>query len=132
MRVLIVCLAYLASSYGIAASLAPLMTVTWRLDPANVINGFICIAVVLAWLAHIGMSAAWIGDRRLHKFWPISGTVAGVASYAGFVAVMSRFDLNEAIAALLLAVTFTGPALVLALHLVRFHLAKSHLRSTSL
>ena len=81
--------------------------------------------MLFAWVAHIVMSVNWVLDRRLGRFLPIGGTAAGLFGLlywplSGLLREQSpawdalRFLGVEALLVL--------PCLLLAIHLVRFHL----------
>ncbi len=62
-----------------------------------------------AWLALLVMSIGWVQNRRVHRAWAISGTLAGVVSILPGPTV----------------ILFALSGIILALELVRFHLGKS-------
>lgn len=73
-RSLIVALAYCLSGYGLLFTwilISELRTNTGLIKWFSLVPAF-------AWLAHMVMSLAWIRDRKLSIFWPVSGTIAGI------------------------------------------------------
>lgn len=76
-------------------------------------KGLLAVAWILvqafAWLALLVMSIGWIQNRRVHRTWAISGTLAGVVS------ILPTPTL----------ILFALSGIILALELVRFHLGNS-------
>ena len=62
--------------------------------------------MVYAWIVLAVMSIGWICDRRLSRFWPISGTIAGVLSV---------------VAVFVIPAVYVLPAIILALVVSLFH-----------
>ncbi|MGH8518961.1 MAG: hypothetical protein ACREUE_16045 [Panacagrimonas sp.] len=62
-----------------------------------------------AWIAWIVLAVAWILQRRLHAWWPISGTVVGIVCIAWTLGF---------------AIVFTFPAIAIAIVFVTFALSK--------
>jgi tetrahydromethanopterin S-methyltransferase subunit E len=88
MRILIAIAAYIFSSYGISASLGlTLLSISMIAEPLmfdslqsylSFVAGFV---VLYAWIVHLIMCISWIADKKINKFWPISGTIAGTLSF---------------------------------------------------
>ena len=83
---------------------------------------------LFAWGCHGAMSLAWVRDRILPPPWPIWGRAAGVASLLSPLLFMATSNEVSPWDALGSALTMTAlmsllflPAIVLAIHLVRFH-----------
>jgi ammonia channel protein AmtB len=70
---------------------------------------FVCVALAYAWIAWIVLAVAWIRQRRLHRWWPISGTVIGIVCIAWTLGF---------------AIVFTFPAIGMAIVFVTFALSK--------
>lgn len=87
--------AYSAVQDVLGGASITLIGITW-----GVFMGF-------AWLAWFVMAIAWVLEKRLHRFWPVSGTIAGCLS------IVSTFGFGLA---------FTFPAVLMAAYLVAFHL----------
>lgn len=66
-----------------------------------------------AWFSWFVMAIAWAFDKRLPKYWPISGCIAGVLS----VLLTSP---------LVLPVVLLLPSILLAISFCRFHLKHPH------
>lgn len=87
-----------------------------------------------AWIMHLVMSVTWIADIRLHRAWPLLGTVLGVASFLIWPFHAMRLDAPPQ-SVLLIAVQFVGfqlvlvaPCLVLASWLLKYHYAHKTVR----
>ncbi len=65
------------------------------------------LIVLYAWIAWLKMGINWAEGRRVQKFWPITGTIAGCIS------VLIGFPLT---------ILMVFPAVLMALIFVRFHL----------
>ncbi|WP_374356401.1 hypothetical protein [Chitinimonas sp.] len=116
-RLLVVGVCYLLSGYGLLFSMMAI---------AEVFRGNIIYAVLLyAWLCHVVMSLGWVVNIRVARFWPISGTIAGVASFLLIPLVggqSSQFGFD----AVIMEVLTVAPCLFLGFHLVSFHLKHSN------
>lgn len=62
-----------------------------------------------AWIVWIVLAVAWIRQRRLHRWWPISGTVVGTVCIVWTLGF---------------AIVFTFPAIAMAIVFVTFALSK--------
>lgn len=113
-RLMIVTVCWLLSGWAVFGSFVffvnLFMTKTGYGDIS--LQGVLGIAWILvqvyAWLALLVMSVGWIQDRKVHRAWAITGTIAGVASILPAAKVF----------------VFALPGILLALVLVRFHLEK--------
>ena len=102
-------------------------------SPSHGVNGVIELFWVLAWLIHAVLSGAWIIDFKLNRYWPLAGVVTGSISFlAWFVATPPSDFMESPLSAVALSLGFTAlqaalvaPALLLAVHLVRFHLGRT-------
>ena len=127
LRALIVVLAYVLSGAGFMfmlvgafpflggdfALLAKLVPVVW----------------IFAWVAHVRMSVAWVRDLTVSRRWPIWGTAAGLFSLASPLLLLlggspasTSHHLSGAFITIGLVSVFFLPSILLAVHLVRFHL----------
>lgn len=84
---------------------------------------------VFAWVAHARMSVAWVRDRAVSRRWPVWGTAAGLFSLASPLLLLiggqpaSTLDhLQGVLITIGLVSVFFLPSILLAVHLVRFHL----------
>ena len=82
----------------------------------------------LAWLAHGIMAYGWIIERKVGRFWPIAGTLAGVLSLTwGPISFKSAEDLGASLlVSWIFSVPFSLPCILLGIYLVWFHLRKEH------
>jgi hypothetical protein len=78
-----------------------------ELPRQSLLVGIATFAPLYAWLALAVMTQAWIVNRKVHRFWPVSGTLTGLPSAILFSP---------------LAFPFYAPAAALAFYLVYFHL----------
>lgn len=69
----------------------------------------VSVALAYAWIAWIVLAVAWIRQRRLHRWWPISGTVVSI----GCILWTMGF-----------AIVFTFPAIAMAIVFVTFALSR--------
>jgi hypothetical protein len=74
------------------------------------------------------MTIAWIDRIKLHRIWPIVGTIAGVAGLLGPLLIPIHSDLFDAeifiqgiVQLLKLELMLFGPAILFAINLVYFH-----------
>lgn len=68
----------------------------------------VALLLAYAWIAWLTLGLAWVAQRRLHPWWPISGTVVGI------VCILFTFGF---------AIVFTFPAITMAIVFVAFHLS---------
>lgn len=115
-RLLIASLCYLLSAYALIAPFGFAKT-----DHRFWIAAF-------AWLAHGIMAYGWIMDRKVGRFWPVAGTLAGVLSLTwGPVSFKSAEDLwTSLLVSWIFSVPFSLPSILLGINLVWFHLSKEH------
>ena len=74
----------------------------------GVLNIAWVVVQAFAWVALLVMSVGWVQNRKVHRMWAISGTIAGVVSLVPLPP----------------SIVFASPGIALALVLVSFHLAK--------
>lgn len=138
MRTLLAIAAYAISSVGIFSSLGAtglslvMIARPSMFDSPQSYLFFLAGFVVLyAWIAHLVMCINWIADKRLKKYWPISGSIAAILSILYFANVLSSvggtsLTVGKFFLALVAPMVWTFPALILAIHLVRFHLCSGN------
>lgn len=88
-------------------------------------EALIGIAILLAWVAHIVMSASWVINRKVEKFLPVWGTTAGALGLTCWPVVFSneKYQIGQtALQASAMGIAFTLPCFLLAIYLVWFHL----------
>ena len=73
------------------------------------------VAIVHAWASLLVMTIAWIRQRRVHRWWPISGTAAGIVG-------LLAFSVSLGPAAILAGVVYALPGMLFATFLCRYHL----------
>lgn len=83
--------------------------------------------VLYAWIAHLVMCINWIADRKVKKYWPVSGSIAAIISILYFANALSSIGgasltVGKFFFALIGPIIWIFPAFLLAIHLVRFHL----------
>ena len=120
-RLAIVIACHLLSAYGILCSLM-LAGMAGAGSPGA---GMVGLLIVLAWLCHLVMSIGWVLDRPARRWLPICGSVAGSAALLAWPVAnpaLERFSISDALGAAVMGGGFVLPCLLLALHLVRFHL----------
>ena len=109
LRLIVVLVSLLLSSYGLLFGYAGLAGFFGQGDGSGSLwSAGIGLMMGYAWIAWLVMAFAWVFEFRLHTFWPVSGTLAGVGS----VIVTLGF-----------AIIFTFPALIMAIVFVAFHLS---------
>lgn len=127
-RLMIVVAAHTLSPIAVIFSLTPI-TVLKPVDPLNSDNLqahliFMGMYVfVYAWMVHIILALSWIADKKLKKFWPISGSIAGVFSYLHFAYIFPLHSHQTLIDKLVPLLILTFPLLLLTIYLVWFHLS---------
>lgn len=104
-RLLIVLACYSLSGYGILATLLLVVEGIRHPEPSSVLT----LVLVYAWAAHLVLSISWIRGKAPHRFWPLSGTMAGICSL-GMLPV---------------GLPFVLPSVLLAVYLVRQHYQQS-------
>lgn len=87
-------------------------TGAWGVAPLVVVAAL----VPHAWVCLLAMTVAWISQRRLSRWWPVSGTVAAVL---GLLAL----SVSLGPAGILMGVLYASPGMLFAAFLCRFHLA---------
>lgn len=109
LRALAVLVSAVLSSYGLLFGYASLAGLVLRLfgygDPAPTWMYFVAAMMGYAWIAWWVLAVAWILQRRLHRWWPVSGTAAGVGS------ILFTFGFG---------IVFTFPAIIMAIVFVTF------------
>jgi branched-subunit amino acid ABC-type transport system permease component len=130
-RICIVSTCYGLSSLGFA------MMFQLMREELNKPDGAILMIVIwsFAWIAHAVMSFAWVIDKKLDKFWPIAGALAGIASFlvwpilAFESSFFGRLNFAQTISATLMSAAFFMviqflvllPCILLAIKLEKFH-----------
>lgn len=113
LRTLAVLISAALSSYGLIWGYASLVGIVQRLfgigEPAPTWMYGVSAMMAYAWVAWIVLAVAWVRQRRLHRWWPISGTAVGIAC------ILWTFGL---------AIVFTFPAIGMAIVFVTFALSK--------
>ncbi len=112
LRLAALVLSFVLSGYGVMFGYAALISF-FAPDPEDgfthaVLMWSMDLAVAYAWIAWLVLGFAWAFQRRLHPWWPISGTLAGglcIVCTLGF------------------AIVFTFPAIIMAIVFVTFHLS---------
>lgn len=84
----------------------------------SVTDNAVTVLFAYAWIVWLIMAIAWLFQHKLHRFWPISGSITGVIS---FILIMP----------LVLPALFVLPAVLLAITFCRYHLAKNHITNCS-
>lgn len=109
LRTLAVLTALVLSGYGVLFGVAGALSVVQRasgwLSESAPWTLALDVGVAYAWIAWLVLAQAWIRRRHLHWWWPVSGTLVGVA----FVVMTLGF-----------AIVFTFPAIALAVLFVAF------------
>lgn len=109
LRTLAVLAALVLSGYGVLFGVAGALSVVRRagglLSEAAPWALAFDVAVAYAWIAWLVLAQAWIRQRRVHWWWPVSGTLVGSA----FIVMTLGF-----------AIVFTFPAIALAALFVAF------------
>lgn len=104
-RLLIALVCYGLSGYGILATLLLMIEGFRHPEPSSGLT----LILVYAWAAHLVLSISWIRGKTPHRFWPLSGTMAGICS----------------IGMLPIGLPFVLPSMLLAAYLVRLHYQQS-------
>jgi hypothetical protein len=121
MRAGIVLACYGLSSLGLA------MMLQLMREELNKPNGETLMIVIwsFAWLAHAVMSFAWVIDKKLNKFWPVAGALAGIASFLVWPirAFAIEFEPSFMPAGFFMVIQFLVllPCILLAVKLEKFH-----------
>jgi len=112
-RLATVIVCWLLSGWAIFGSFVAFFNLFFTTAQDINLKGLLVIAWILvqafAWLALLVMSIGWVQNRRVHRAWVISGSLAGVVSMLPSPTV----------------ILFAISGIILALQLVRFHLGKS-------
>lgn len=75
---------------------------------------------IYAWFSYFVMGVAWIKNKAVKMWWPLTGTLSGLAALGpGFIA---GAPYHEAIWAFAVSVFYVLPAFLLAVWMVVFHL----------
>lgn len=143
-RTFVVLACYALSGYGFLAT--AVIAIYALLSPqGNIVElpssvgGIVVLVWLYAWSCHAVMCYGWISNRRVSRFWPISGTIAGIVSFiifptAAFFRSLHVFGLSWKNVFFLVAKSFPVvamevilvlPCLLLAIFLVSFHLSRS-------
>ena len=77
------------------------------------------ITILHAWTSLLVMTIAWVVQRRIHRWWPASGTAAAILG-------LLAFSVSLGPAAILMGVVYASPGMVFAIYLCRYHLAPAH------
>lgn len=121
-RILVTAVCYLMSSYGIVLSLI----LAAKSGIGSFSGAALGLVILLAWVCHLMMSIGWVLDRRSDKWVPWLGTCAGALGLMLWPVAESairQFTVTDVVRAVAMGLAFTFPCFVLAIHLVRFHLA---------
>lgn len=137
---------YLLSSFGIIASvIIALFALLGQHRHHHSASDIIYLFIFYAWIAHAVMTLAWVENRKVSRWWVISGTLAGVVGvsilsvaalmdtklilikkllekdmYGGMLLIGQSFFFG-----VILSLVFVFPCVLLAIHLLWFHWAKS-------
>ena len=77
---------------------------------------------IYAWFSYFVMGVAWVKNKAVKKWWPLTGTLAGLAALGpGFLDGAPR---QEALLSFAASLSYVLPAFLLAVWLVVFHLRK--------
>ena len=125
LRITVAVLAYFLSSGGL---LLMCQLISEELQKSNGRHGLIFVWIT-AWLTHAVMTVAWIRHKPLPRFWPVAGTVAGIASLMVWPFLTAQhidvvgLDSATFTAGVLMAVqlVLVAPCMLLAFWLVYFH-----------
>lgn len=113
LRTMAVLISAALSWYGLLWGYASIAGLVMRLfgvgEPAPTWMYVVSAMMAYAWIAWWVLAVAWIFQRRLHRWWPISGTVAGIGS------ILWTFGF---------AIVFTFPAIGMAIVFVTFALSR--------
>lgn len=129
-RLVVTVTCYLLSSLGLLWTLIMVTETIKSVKPGNLL---IPIVFCYAWLAHLVMSVAWIQNKRLKKFWPISGTFAGISSLA-FIPIfgiatgfsqMLGITAKDHLIIMMYTAAMVAPCVALAAYLVWFHMRRN-------
>ena len=85
----------------------------YKLTGFDVLANVVVVLAIYAWTAFMVMGICWIRDRTVARHWPVLGTIAGVIC----VLACNVFSVTVI------------PAVILAIHLVRYHWAHSKARA---
>ena len=116
-RLFVVLACYLLSGVGIFFSIAGAMDGLKKID---LLDNFIAITWIAAWIMHATLSFNWIIDNRLGKKYSIAGTALGLISIIPpFNPELFRSHLYFLYPIYIL--TFVLPCFLLAIKLVLYH-----------
>ena len=102
-------LGYFAAEAGAEAPGSPLGL------PGVMLMPMVGVAVPYAWLALLVMTVGWLRQRRLHRWWPRTGTVAALFGLLFFSVMLGPGGLA-------MSVVYAAPGMAFAAFLCRFHL----------
>jgi len=129
-RTIVIATCYLLSLYGIIFSMM-LIGISGTKSLLGAITG---TAILVAWVIHIIMSINWAIDRKVKKYLPVWGTIAGAFGliFWPFSFVTNNYTPSQsALQAIAMGLAFTLPCFLLAIYLVRFHLRAASNNSIS-
>jgi hypothetical protein len=82
---------------------------------------------IYSWFSYFVMGVAWVKNKAVKKWWPLTGTLAGfVALGPGFLTGAPR---QEALLAFAASLFYVLPAFLLAVWMVVFHLRQGARKS---
>lgn len=117
---LVVLACYLLSIFGIVGSFGSLFS-------GRLWDTVFGLLLSYAWICHFVMSGGWIKNKRVNKFWPVTGTISALSGLLLFP-VRHYFMHShgpEVFGFSLLLSIFALPSILLALFLVCFHLSEN-------
>ena len=121
LRVAVVVVCYLLSSYGILFSLMPVGMFGDKSLSGTL--GF--LLTIFAWACHFNMSINWVVDRRAKKWVLVCGTVTGTLGLLFWPfteTIATNFEMGRFFFAVAVRVVFVLPSFLLAIFLVWFHI----------
>ena len=90
------------------------------------------VALVMchAWVCHFMMSMGWISKKHVAPYWPIAGTITGIAALCwipigAFLVSGDSITPAGIIGSIELNIMFVAPSVLLGVVLVWFHLRPS-------
>ena len=104
-----------------ALSFMGLIWPIYMIDGSKSLLGLIfAFIVVYAWICYFVMGVSWTADTKVSRWWPVSGTIAGLLS-PSFGALAAE-TVNEAVQVFFAQLFGVSPAALLATWLVIFHM----------